>query len=227
MSDTSTTSTERATFERAVRVAPQDITPQASPMQGPAPGGRGPLLKWFVVLFVVFAVLGLYSSCAEARFAPRACRADRSHGGSLRRRDSCHGAKRRLRIWCCPAIFNSYVDSPIYARTNGYLKKWYKDIGSQVNKGDLLADIDTPEVDAELAQAKADLATAQANVKLAGITAQRYQDLLKSDSVSKQDVDNFNGDYAAKQAMVQSAAANLNAWKNWNPSSASTLRFPA
>ena len=105
-----------------------------------------------------------------------------------------------------PGNINSYVDSPIYARTNGYLKKWYKDIGSHVAKGDLLADIDTPEVDAQLAQAKADLATAQANVKLAGITAARYQDLLKSDSVSKQEVDNFNGDYAAKQAMVQSAA---------------------
>ena len=108
-----------------------------------------------------------------------------------------------------PGNLQSYVESPIYARTNGYLKKWYKDIGSRVNKGDLLAEIDTPEVDEQLAQARADLATAQANVKLAGITAERYQDLLKSDSVSKQDVDNFNGDYAAKQAMVQSAAANV------------------
>jgi RND family efflux transporter MFP subunit len=101
------------------------------------------------------------------------------------------------------------VNAPIYARTNGYLKKWYKDIGSHVNQGDLLADIDTPEVDAQLAQAKADLGTSQANVNLSALTAKRYQDLLKSDSVTQQEVDNFNGDYAAKKAMVQSSEANV------------------
>ena len=108
-----------------------------------------------------------------------------------------------------PGNVQSYVESPIYARTNGYLKKWYKDIGSHVKDGELLAEIDTPEVDAELAQAKADLAMAQANVKLAAVTAQRYEGLLKSDAVSKQEVDNYTGDYAAKQAMVASAQANV------------------
>jgi RND family efflux transporter MFP subunit len=108
-----------------------------------------------------------------------------------------------------PGNIQSYVESPIYARTNGYLKKWYKDIGSRVNQGELLAEIDSPEVDEQLAQARADLATSQANLKLASITSQRYQELLKSDAVSKQDVDNFTGDFAAKQAMVQSAEANV------------------
>ena len=73
-----------------------------------------------------------------------------------------------------PGTLQAYVESPIYARTNGYLKKWYHDIGSRVSKGDLLADIDTPEVDQQLVQAKADLVTAQANLHLSQITATRY-----------------------------------------------------
>jgi RND family efflux transporter MFP subunit len=108
-----------------------------------------------------------------------------------------------------PSTLQPYVESPIYARTNGYLKKWYRDIGSRVSKGELLADIDTPEVDQQLSQARADLATAQANVHLSDITAVRYGDLLQSDGVSKQEVDNANGDLAAKRAIVQSNQANL------------------
>jgi len=103
----------------------------------------------------------------------------------------------------------AFVESPIYARTNGYLKKWYHDIGSRVQKGDLLADIDTPEVDEQLSQARADLATAQANAHLSEITALRYTELLKTDGVSKQEVDNAAGDLAAKKAIVQSAEANV------------------
>ena len=108
-----------------------------------------------------------------------------------------------------PGTLMAYIESPIYARTNGYLKKWYRDIGSRVNKGELLAEIDTPEVDQQLSQARADLATSQANAHLSEITAVRYSDLLKSDGVSKQEVDNANGDLAAKRAIVQSAEANV------------------
>jgi RND family efflux transporter MFP subunit len=89
------------------------------------------------------------------------------------------------------------------------LRKWYRDIGSRVNKGELLADIDTPEVDQQLGQARADLNTAQANAHLSEITAARYTDLLKGDGVSKQEVDNAMGDQAAKRAIVQSAEANV------------------
>src|SRR5437879_13433356 len=89
---------------------------------------------------------------------------------------------------------DAFVYSPIYARTNGYLKKWYHDIGSRVQKGDLLADIDTPEVDQQLSQARADLATAEANAHLSEITASRYTELLKTDGVSKQEVDNAAGE---------------------------------
>jgi RND family efflux transporter MFP subunit len=108
-----------------------------------------------------------------------------------------------------PGSLEAYVESPIYARTDGYLKKWYQDIGSRVKQGELLADIETPEVDQQLQQAQADLTTAQENLKLSTITANRFQDLLKTDSVSKQEVDNANGDLAAKKSIVQSADANL------------------
>ncbi len=108
-----------------------------------------------------------------------------------------------------PGTLQAYVESPIYARTNGYLRKWYHDIGTRVNKGELLADIDTPEVDQQLGQARADLNTSQANAHLSDITATRYTDLLKTDGVSKQEVDNAMGDQAAKRATVQSSEANV------------------
>jgi RND family efflux transporter MFP subunit len=108
-----------------------------------------------------------------------------------------------------PGNIQAFTDSPIYARTNGYLKKWYVDIGGRVKQGELLADIETPEIDQQLDQAKADLNTSQANFQLSEITAKRYEDLLKTDSVSKQDVDNAHGDFEAKKAMVASAQSNL------------------
>ena len=108
-----------------------------------------------------------------------------------------------------PSTLQAYVESPIYARTSGYLKKWYHDIGSRVQKGELLADIDTPEVDQQLSQARADLGTSQANENLSRITATRYEDLIKTDGVSKQEVDNAVGDYAAKKANTASAQANV------------------
>jgi len=108
-----------------------------------------------------------------------------------------------------PSTLQAYVESPIYARTTGYLKKWYHDIGTRVKQGELLADIDTPEVDQQLSQARADLNTATANENLSKITAARYLELIKTDGVSKQEVDNAKGDYAAKQANVASAQANV------------------
>ena len=175
---------------------------------GVPPGGRGQLLKWFVVLFLVFLVLGIYSFAQKRAshqvLAQQTVRMAVPYVAVVHATSLSGNSDLIL-----PGNIQSYVESPIYARTNGYLKKWYKDIGSHVAQGQLLAEIDTPEVDAQLAQARADLATSEANVKLAAVTAQRYQDLLKTDAVSRQDVDNYNGDYAAKQAMVQSAQANV------------------
>lgn len=108
-----------------------------------------------------------------------------------------------------PANVQPYISAPIYARTNGYLKKWYVDIGARVRQGQLLAEIETPEVDQQLQQSRANLATAEANLKLSEITATRYQDLLKTDSVAKQDTDNAVGQYSANKAIVQAQQANV------------------
>jgi RND family efflux transporter MFP subunit len=108
-----------------------------------------------------------------------------------------------------PGDMQPYADAPIYARTNGYLKSWSADMGAHVKAGQLLAQIDAPEVDQQLQQARDDLATAEANLHLAEITAARYEDLLKTDSVAQQDVDNATGSYAARKAAVQSAQSNV------------------
>ena len=105
-----------------------------------------------------------------------------------------------------PGTMQAFADAGIYARTNGYLRKWYADIGSHVRAGQVLADIDTPEIDRQLDQARADLATAEANERLAKITADRYRDLMTTDSVSKQDLDNANGSLEARGTAVTSAA---------------------
>jgi RND family efflux transporter MFP subunit len=108
-----------------------------------------------------------------------------------------------------PANIQAFVDAPIYARTNGYLKHWYFDIGAHVKQGDLLAEIESPEIDQQLEQAREELNTAQANLRLSQITAERYSGLFKTDSVAKQDVDNAVQDAAAKSATVKSAQANV------------------
>lgn len=108
-----------------------------------------------------------------------------------------------------PGNIQAFLDAPIYARTSGYLKKWYFDIGAHVKQGQLLADIESPEVDQQLRQAQADLATNEADLRLAQITAERYVGLFKTDSVAKQDVDNAVQNAAAKDAAVKSAQANV------------------
>lgn len=101
-----------------------------------------------------------------------------------------------------PGNVQPFITSPIYSRTNGYLKTWYFDIGAHVKKGQLLAEIETPEVDQQLEQARSNLLTAQANLNLASITKTRYEGLLKSNAVSQQDADNATGTYNANKAIV-------------------------
>jgi RND family efflux transporter MFP subunit len=108
-----------------------------------------------------------------------------------------------------PGNMQPFISSPIYARTDGYLKKWYFDIGAHVKAGELLAVIQTPEVDEQLAQARSTLNTAQANLELAQITRDRYQSLLKKHAVAQQDVDNAVGTYTANKAIVDADMANV------------------
>jgi RND family efflux transporter MFP subunit len=108
-----------------------------------------------------------------------------------------------------PGNTQAFTDTPIYSRTSGYLKNWYFDIGAHVKKGQLMATIETPEVDQQLQVAQADLKSAQANLDLANTTSARYQNLLKTNSVSKQETDVAMSDAAAKQAAVDASMASV------------------
>jgi RND family efflux transporter MFP subunit len=108
-----------------------------------------------------------------------------------------------------PGRLEAYSRASIYARVPGYLKSWKVDIGARVKAGQLLAEIETPDLDQQLLQARADLASAKANADLAAITTKRWKAMLEADSVSAQESDEKSGDYTAKQAMVNAAQANL------------------
>ncbi len=109
-----------------------------------------------------------------------------------------------------PGTIQEYLDAPIYARTNGYVHGWHHDIGSHVRKGELLAIIETPELDQQVTQAQAEVVSAEQNLKLAQITAQRYQGLIASDAVSKQSNDTASTSAITQSSAVDSARANLN-----------------
>lgn len=109
-----------------------------------------------------------------------------------------------------PGEVQAFNTAPIHARVSGYLKRWYADIGAHVKAGQVLAEVDTPDLDQQVLQARADLATAQANQSLAATTAKRWQGLVAADAVSKQEADEKTGDLTAKSSLVNAARANLN-----------------
>jgi RND family efflux transporter MFP subunit len=108
-----------------------------------------------------------------------------------------------------PGNVEAFTDTPIYSRTNGYLKKWYFDIGAHVHKGDLLAEVETPEVDQQLSQSQAELERMQADADLAGVTSNRWQTLLAKHAVSQQEADQTRSNYIAAQAAVDASRANV------------------
>ena len=118
--------------------------------------------------------------------------------------------KASITIPVLPGQTAAYTDAPIYAQTSGYLKKWYFDIGAKVKAGDVLAEIDTPEVDQELAQAQAQIKVAQAALNLAEVTYHRYQDLFNRRVIAAEDFDTAADTYRENQAIVMADQANIN-----------------
>ncbi|HXX24436.1 MAG TPA: efflux RND transporter periplasmic adaptor subunit [Terriglobia bacterium] len=178
-----------------------------APGRGPKPGVAKTIV-WLAVLLIVASAVayrGIYTrvrAAAEVKVETRELAVPSV--SVIRPKQSAPQQEIIL-----PGNVQAFIEAPIYSRTTGYLKRWYVDIGGRVKNGQLLAEIDTPELDQQLQQARAELATAKANYELAQTTAARYEFLLKSDSVSKQDVDNAVGDEHAKKAMVDSASDNV------------------
>jgi len=196
---------------------PSDLQPQSSPTveAHPAPDSAQKSLSprlvlagsgLLVAILVVLAILGIVRRLHEQTVLAERTRelAAPTVAVALPK----PGAP--VNSFILPGNVTAYTDSPIYARTSGYLTRWYFDIGSRVKKGALLAEISAPEVDQQLAQARADLATAEANANNARTQADRYSGLVKSNAVSHQDTDAYLNQANATASAVRSAQANVN-----------------
>jgi RND family efflux transporter MFP subunit len=185
------------------------VTNPPSTENNPDGGGLGPL-AW-IILLVIAVALGVvvYMGISSRAQADKTLKQQTGEDAVGTVSVTYPKLDSPLDEIVLPGNTQAFTDTPIYARTSGYLRHWYFDIGAHVKAGQLLADIETPEVDQQLAQAKAELATAQANYDLAQSTAARWQDLLKTDSVSKQETDQKLGDLNAQKATVDSAASNV------------------
>jgi RND family efflux transporter MFP subunit len=201
--------------EENVTSTPQPETIEVQPVQ-PSPDGfhpgQGPRRRTAILVaaaalaalvFVVYS--GIHSrASAEARLKQRTEEAAIPTVAVVFPREGAPTQEIVL-----PGNTQAFSDAPIYARTSGYLKRWNFDIGAHVQKGQLLAEIETPEVDQQLQQARADLDTAQANLNIAKITASRWQDLVSTGSVSQQETDQAVSNLSAVTAAAQSSAANV------------------
>ena len=183
--------------------APEITTPPPLP---PAPPRKALLLIGLVVLVLVIGGLG----SMLVRLRANRVLADETERNSIPTVAVVHPtAEKPDEELVLPGSMQAYEESPIYARTNGYLLRWYKDIGSRVTQGELLADIDTPEVDQELMQARANREQIAAQMDLAKINADRYVGLRKTDSVSQQEADQQASGYQQAKANVDAADANV------------------
>src|SRR5271166_2642248 len=170
-------------------------------------GLRKPWLVWAIALVVVAVVL-LWGIRSRVR-AGRTARAEAAQSAITPVSVILPTRAAPAQEIILPGNVQPFSSSPIYSRTNGYLRKWYVDIGARVKQGQLLAVIDAPEVDQQVEQSVSNLNTAKANLALAEITKNRYQGLLKSKAVSQQDVDNAVGTYNANKSIVEADQANV------------------
>ena len=186
------------------RQAPE-ITPP--PKLPPAPPRKALMLVGLVLLLLV---IGGAICFADPSRTTAVCWPNETERDSIPTVAVVHPQpKSRTKNWCLPGSLQAYEESPIYARTNGYLLRWYKDIGSRVTQGELLADIDTPEVDQELMQARATRQQVVAAMDLAKINADRYVALRKTDSVSQQEADQQSSGYQQAKANLDAADATM------------------
>src|SRR3954463_1991081 len=171
---------------------------------------RSPSRRWWVLIAVLLIAAATYIFGIHPRLEARA---DLKREVASSNVTSVSVTKPKMssssQELILPGNLQAYSDTPIYARTTGYLKRWHADIGKRVKSGELLAEIDAPELDDQLQQAKADLATAQANYQFAQSTAVRWEALLKTDSVSRQEADEKRNDMAARKAVMDAARYNV------------------
>ncbi len=188
-----------------------DHTPKPkSPAPPPQPRTSLAWLGW-IVLLVLAAVLGvgIYFGI-QSRLKAETTLVQDTHAAAVPFVAVVHPTPGAIsNEVSLPGDTQAFISTPIFARTNGYLKNWYADIGAHVKQGQLLAEIETPELDQQLQQAQADLKNAQANLQISQVTNKRYQDLIASNSVSHQEVDTVLADLHSKQALVDSGEANV------------------
>ena len=184
---------------------PQHSEPVAAT---PAPISRSVFTVGGIVLFILFAAAVLYGVHARNRHEDDV--KDSTAKASIPTVNTTFpsGGAASAEV-ILPGNVQAFTDTPIYARTNGYLKKWYFDIGAHVRKGQLLATIETPELDQQLDQSRAELERIQANAKLAGVTSDRWLALLAKHAVSQQESDQNQSNYIAAQAAVDASRANV------------------
>jgi len=165
-----------------------------------------------VMLLAIGAVLGwfVYQGISARVLAAKALVVETDKGSVLTVSVTHPKVIQAAQDLVLPGNTQPLIDAPIYARTDGYLKKWYADIGAHVHAGELLAEIETPETDQQLVQAKANLEAAKASLGLAQVTAKRLMNLQKDGAIAMQDMDNAVADMNAKQAAVNAASANVN-----------------